>query len=192
MANELIEQFYPTSQEEWRNWLMENHQTKKGVWLLCYKKSTGKPSIIWGDAVAEALCFGWIDSVRKSVDEFSYIQFYSPRKAISIWSRINKEKIEQLIKEGKMMQAGLESIELARKNGSWTRIDEVEDLSVPKDLAKAFRKNKGSLAFFTSLSKSTRKAILQWAIMARRPETREKRIQEIAQLAALKQKPKQF
>jgi uncharacterized protein YdeI (YjbR/CyaY-like superfamily) len=192
MAKEIIEQFYPTCQEEWRNWLIENHLTKKGVWLFCYKKNTGKPSITWGDAVAEALCFGWIDSVRKSVDEFSYIQLYSPRKAISIWSRINKEKIEKLIREGKMMQAGLESIERARKNGSWTRIDEVEDLSVPKELAKVFRRNKGSLAFFSSLSKSTRKAMLQWVVMAKRPETREKRMQEIAQLAALKQKPKQF
>jgi uncharacterized protein YdeI (YjbR/CyaY-like superfamily) len=184
------ETFYPSGTKQWRAWLQKNHIKKQSVWLLCYKVKSGKPSITWNDAVDEALCFGWIDSVRKSIDGETFVQFFSKRKPTSAWSKINKAKIERLIEEGRMTPAGLASIEIAKQNGSWTKLDEVEKLTIPKDLEKAFRSNKGSKKFFLSLSKSIQKMILQWIEFAKRVETRQKRIHEVATLAAKKLKPK--
>ena len=187
-----VETFYPKTKKEWRRWLDKNHLSKQAVWLVHYKKSTGLPTISWSDAVDEALCFGWIDSIRKTIDNDKFIQFFSKRKAAGTWSKINKEKIEQLIEKGLMAKAGHEVIDAAKLNGSWTILDEVEELMVPKDLEKAFKSYPGSKVFFLSLSKSVKKMMLQWITLARRAETREKRIDEIAALAAKKLKPKQF
>ena len=187
-----IESVCPTSRGQWRKWLQKNHGKKQSVWLVCYKKQSGTPTISWSDAVNEALCFGWIDSIRKTIDEERFIQFFSKRKPLSTWSKVNKEKINQLIAEGLMTQAGLESIERAKQNGSWTILDNVEELTIPKDLEKEFKTKPGSKAFFLSLSKSARKMILQWLVLAKRQETRQKRISEIAELAGQNLKPKQF
>jgi uncharacterized protein YdeI (YjbR/CyaY-like superfamily) len=187
-----IETFCPSSQQDWRRWLKKNHKSKQSVWLILYKKESNKPIIGWSGAVDEALCFGWVDSKRKSLDEEKFIQFFSVRKPKGTWSKINKDKIERLIMEGLMTQAGLACIEAAKKNGSWTILDEVEELTRPKDLAKSFRAHPGSKDFFLTLSKSSRKMILQWLVFAKRPETREKRILEIAALAVQRLKPKQF
>lgn len=184
--------YCPASRQEWRKWLEQHHISETSVWLVCYKKNTGKPSISWSDAVDEALCFGWIDSVRKSIDEEKFIQFFGKRKAKGTWSKVNKEKIVQLIETGQMRQAGLDAIETAKQNGSWNILDDVEELNIPKDLEKALKTHKGAQDFFLSLSKSVRKSMLQWLVLAKRPETRQKRIEEIASLAAEKQKPKQF
>ncbi|MDB5258669.1 MAG: hypothetical protein JWM14_3364 [Chitinophagaceae bacterium] len=186
------ETFYPANRQEWRQWLQDNHLSKPSVWLVYYKKKTGVATISWSDAVDEALCFGWIDSKAKPVDEETFMHFFCKRKPRGTWSKINKEKIRRLIKTKLMAPAGLEVIGAAQKNGSWTILDEVEELIIPKDLSAAFRKNSGSKAFFLSLSKSVKKAILQWLVLAKRSETREKRIQEIATLAAQGLKPKQF
>ncbi|MCD6066899.1 MAG: hypothetical protein K0S33_1725 [Bacteroidetes bacterium] len=150
------------------------------------------PSISWSEAVDEALCFGWIDSTRKSLDDEKFMQFFSKRKAVSTWSKVNKEKVRQLIEQGLMTEAGLASIETAKQNGSWNILDGVEELTIPKDLEKEFKIHKGSKPFFLSLSKSVRKMILQWIVLAKRPETRQKRISEVAELAAQNLKPKQF
>lgn len=184
------EVFYPASITEWRQWLEKNHLSKPSVWLVLYTKSSGKPTITWSDAVDAALCFGWIDSKKVKIDEGISHQFFSKRKHQSTWSKINKEKIQRLIDSGLMTQAGYESIEIARKNGSWTILDTVEALMIPRDLEKAFNKQKGSKDYFLTLSKSVRKAILQWLVLAKRPETRQKRIDEIAELASKEQKPK--
>ena len=144
------------------------------------------------EAVDEALCFGWIDSVRKTLDNETFIQFFSKRKPNGTWSKVNKEKIRQLVEAGLMTQAGLESIETAKQNGSWTILDEVEELILPNDLEIEFNTQPGSKDFFLSLSKSVRKAMLQWLVLAKQPETRQKRIREIVELAALKQKPNRF
>lgn len=192
MQKEQVETFCPTSQTEWRKWLKKNHNSKQSVWLVCYKKKSNKPTIAWSDAVDEALCFGWIDSKRKPVDDEKFIQFFSKRKSNGTWSKVNKEKIKQLIDNGLMTKAGFEIIETAKQNGSWTILDDVEELKMPKDLAKEFKNKKDSHDFFLSLSKSVRKAILQWLVLAKRPETRQKRIAEIAELASQKLKPKQF
>ncbi len=187
-----IETFYPKSKKEWRQWLEENHQSKKSIWLIQYKKSAANPSITWGESVDEALCFGWIDSIRKSLDDESFIQFYSKRKPKSAWSKINKAKVEHLIAEGLMTPAGFESIEVAKQNGSWTLLDDVEELLIPADLEQAFEIYPGAKEYFSGHSKSIKKMMLQWVSTAKRIETREKRIIELAEIAGKRQKPKQF
>ncbi len=187
-----IETFCPTNRIDWRKWLKKNHQTKQSVWLVCYTKKSNQPTVNWSETVDEALCFGWIDSTRKTIDEFSFMQFFSKRKPNSTWSKINKEKVQKLIDNGLMSQAGLDIIETANQNGSWTILDEVEELKIPNDLEKAFKKHKGSKDYFLSLSKTVRKMMLQWLVLAKRPETRQKRINEIAEQAGQNKKPKQF
>lgn len=187
-----IQTFYPASRKKWRQWLQKYHGKQESVWLVCYKKKCSKPTISWGDAVDEALCFGWIDSIRKSLDDETFIQFFSRRKPNSAWSKINKEKVERLVKEGLITQAGYASIETAKQNGSWIILDEVEELTMPKDLKKELKARKGAEAFFQSLSRSVKKSMLQWVAFAKRPETRQKRIDEIATMAVLGLKPKQF
>lgn len=187
-----IELFYPANRKEWRAWLKKHHDKKQSVWLVFYKQKAGMATISWSDAVDEALCFGWIDSKKKPVDEEKYIQFFSRRKTKGTWSKINKQKIEQLIAAGMMMPAGFASIEAAKQNGSWAILDDVEELGIPADLEQAFNAHPGSGDFFSGLSRSAKKSILQWLVLAKRPETRQKRITEVAELAAKKQKPKQF
>jgi uncharacterized protein YdeI (YjbR/CyaY-like superfamily) len=186
------ETFCPKNREEWRNWLAEHHQTKQSIWLIYYKRKTALASISYSDAVEEALCFGWIDSTRRSLDEHTYTQFFCRRKLKSVWSKVNKAKVQRLIKEGLMTTAGFDSINSAKANGSWTILDNVEELIIPTELEAAFKRHEGSETYFLGLSKSVRKAILQWLVLAKRPETVEKRVDEIASLAAKSMKPKQF
>ena len=187
-----IETFYPETKQQWREWLAENHIEKNAVWVIFYKKSAIKPGITWSEAVDEALCFGWIDSVKKKLDEERAIQFFGKRKPKSTWSRINKDKVQKLSEAGLIAEAGWACIEQAKQNGSWEILDSVEDLVVPQDLGIELNSRPGAMAFFLSLSKSVRKAVLQWLVLAKRPETRQKRITEIAELASQKKKPKQF
>lgn len=158
--------FYPTSQTEWRQWLEKNHLSKQAVWLVFYNKSLERSCISWREAVNIALCFGWIDSKKIKIDNETSHQFFSKRKSNSTWSKLNKAKVQKLIDNGRMTQAGYESIERTKQNGSWTILDEVEELIIPKDLEKAFKKHKGSKEYFLSLSKSVRKMILQWLAVA--------------------------
>lgn len=190
MPTQEIETFCPTSRQHWRQWLQMHHETQQSIWLIYYKKGSSKPTISWSEAVDEALCFGWVDSQKKPIDEEKYRQLFSRRRANGTWSKINKDKILQLLDKGLMTKVGLECMEKAKHNGSWTILDAVETLKTPKDLEKEFKKHPGSKAFFNSLSKSARKSILQWLVLAKRPETRQKRMNEIAALAAQKRKPK--
>ena len=185
-----LKTFYPTSIDAWRNWLKENHEKEPSIWLLCYKQKSANPSISWSDAVDQALCFGWIDSTRKSVDHESFIQYFTIRKPKSNWSKINKEKVNQLMEKGLMTEAGLKIIEIAKQNGSWNSLDEVEDLIIPEELATAFEKHPGSNDFYLSLSKSVKKMVLHRIMSAKRPETRAKRIDEFVVNAAQGLKPK--
>ena len=187
-----IETYYPQSREEWRQWLEENHQSESSIWLVYYTKKSNIPSISWREAVDEALCFGWIDSTRKKVDDSSSIQYFSKRKPKSIWSKINKEIVQSLIDNNRMTKAGFESIEIAKQNGSWTILDEVEELIIPDDLELAFTRYSGSKAYFLSLSKSTKKILLSWIVLAKRQETKQKRIEEVAESMGGKQMPKQL
>jgi uncharacterized protein YdeI (YjbR/CyaY-like superfamily) len=192
MSNKDIETFCPKSQTEWRQWLEQNHQSKQSVWLVYYTKKSTLPSLNWSEAVDEALCFGWIDSTRKTIDEFSFMQFFSKRKPKSNWSKINKDKVQRLIDGNRMTKAGYKSINIAKQNGYWTILDEVEELTIPNDLEIAFKKHKGSKDHFLSLSKSAKKMMLCWIVLAKRPETRQKRIDKIVENLALQQIPKEF
>ena len=187
-----IETFYPANVQEWRSWLSENHLLKQSIWVVFYKKKSNKPSISWSEAVDEALCFGWIDSTARSVDEEKFIQYFSKRKLNSAWSKINKEKVQRLITGGLMMPAGFNTIQTAKQNGSWVILDLVEELVIPADLKEEFETKSGSKEFFLSLSKSVKKAMLQWISLAKLEETRRKRVLAIAELASKKLKPKQF
>lgn len=186
------ENFCPTCKEDWRNWLQEHHQSKQSIRLICYRQQAGVPTISWSDAVDEALCFGWIDSTRRTLDSERFEQHFSKRKPTSTWSKINKDKVEKLIAEGQMAQAGLDCIKTAKQNGSWSILDTVEALIVPEDLEAAFAAHPGAKNYFESLGKSVKKMILAWIVMAKHPATREKRITEIAENAGRQMKPNRF
>lgn len=186
------ETFYPTNRSEWREWLQNNHDKKKSVWIIYYKKKSKNPTLSYSEAVDEALCFGWIDSTSRPIDEEKYMQYFTRRKVKSVWSKINKEKIERLISDGLMTKAGYDIIETAKQNGSWTILDEAESLTIPEDLDAEFQKNPTAKDYFLGLSRSDKRNILQWVVLAKRPETRQKRILEIVELATRNQKPKQF
>jgi len=189
---ETIDTFYPTSAKHWRQWLERNHLKKAAVWLECYKKSASIPTVVWSDAVDEALCFGWIDSKRKSVGNDRFIQYFCKRKPGSGWSKINKEKVERLISEGRMTSAGLRCIEEAKKSGSWTALDRVEELKIPTELMTVFKADRKVKSYYTGLSKSVMKMILAWISLAKRSETRLKRAREFADQARKNTLPKQF
>lgn len=179
MSAEEIESYCPSDQQEWRNWLQKNHIEQQSVWLILYKTNSTKFNLSWSDAVDEALCFGWIDSTRRPIDEEKFIQFYSRRKPKSNWSRINKEKIERLKAEGKMTKAGINSIQVAKENGSWTFLDDIEDLVIPPDLAAELSAHSVANEFYQNLSNSIKKQILYWLASAKKEETRSKRLQII-------------
>ena len=175
--------YYPKTRKEWRRWLTRNHETSSGVWLINYKKESGRPRVPYADAVEEALCFGWIDSVMNPLDDHSFMQLFTPRKPKSNWSKLNKQRIESLIEQGLMTPAGMAKIEAAQKDGSWTSLDKVEALDVPPDLAKALARSKTALANFNAFSPSRKKMLLYWVNEAKRPETRAKRIAEAVEAA---------
>ena len=187
-----IDEFCPQDKQDWRKWLKLNHNTKQSVWLIFYKKKSPNFNLSWSEAVDEALCYGWIDSVKRSIDNEKFKQYFSKRKAKSAWSKINKEKVEYLTSENLMQEAGYKTIEIAKENGSWSLLDGVEALVVPEDLMNEFNERAGSLEYYESLTKSAKKILLSWIALAKRTETRHKRIIEIAENASRKLKPKQF
>lgn len=185
-----IKTYHPKTKTDWRLWLEKNHQSEQSVWLVYYTKKSNKPTISWSDAVDVALCFGWIDSKKVKIDEETSHQFFSKRKPKSTWSKINKAKVKKLTEQGLMTEEGYRSIETAKQNGSWTILDEVEELIIPEDLEQMFLKHPGSKDFFLTVSKSVRKMMLQWIVLSKRPETRQKRIVEIVDNASQNRKPK--
>jgi uncharacterized protein YdeI (YjbR/CyaY-like superfamily) len=178
-----FEKVYAKDRATFRNWLEKNHTSTPGIWLVYYKKNSGKPSISYPEAVKEALCFGWIDSKVNTIDDERYMQVFTPRKAKSVWSALNKKYIAELLEQNLMTVAGFKTIEIAKQNGQWESLDKVEALEVPGDLAKAFKKNKTAKANFEKFPPSSRKLILQWIAAAKRDETRQKRIEETITLA---------
>lgn len=192
MTKKETEKFCPANQQAWRKWLEINHQQKDSIWLIFYKKSSLTPNLTWSESVDEALCFGWIDSTKKSINDEKYMQYFCKRKPKSNWSKINKDKVKILIEQGFMQEAGYKSIEIAKENGSWTILDEVEALVIPEDLKEAFANYKGAMEYFDGLSKSAKKMLLYWIVSAKRTGTRQKRILEVAKNAGQHLKPKQF
>lgn len=176
-------EYYPKSRSEWRQWLQENHTQKGGIRLIIAKKGSGLPSLTVAEAVEEALCFGWIDSVANKVDDRCFKIFFSPRNPKSKWSKINKDRVKKLTKLGLIAPAGKKMIALAKKTGTWDALNEVDQLILPKDLKAAFSKNKKAARFFDSFPPSTKRGILEWILNAKQPETRIKRIKETIELA---------
>ena len=187
-----VEDYCPSNKKDWRKWLELNHNKKDSVWLIFYKKKSAHHNLSWSESVDEALCFGWIDGIKKTIDSEKYRQYFCKRKEKSNWSKINKDKVKILIEEGLMKEEGYKSIEIAKENGSWTILNEVEALVIPTDLKEEFANYRGSMEYFESLSKSVRKVLLHWVVSAKRKETRQKRIKEIAENAGKNLKPKQF
>jgi uncharacterized protein YdeI (YjbR/CyaY-like superfamily) len=167
----------------WRTWLEAHHASATGAWLVTWRKGHG-PVLDYGEAVEEALCFGWVDSTGGRVDERRTKLYFAPRKSRSVWSRSNKERVERLIAAGLMRPAGLAAIEQAKANGAWTALDEIEQGIVPGDLAAALEARPPAAERFAAFPWSARRAILIWVADARRPETRAARVLETAVRAA--------
>jgi uncharacterized protein YdeI (YjbR/CyaY-like superfamily) len=168
---------------EWRRWLRDNHDKEPGVWLVAYKAGTGKSRLTYDESIPDALCYGWIDSLNKPLDDERTALLFTPRKPGSGWSRTNKVRIERLMKEGRMEAAGLSKIAAAKRDGSWTLLDSVEALEVPNDLRKAL--GAAGMRTFEALTPGRRKEHLRALVTAKRPETRAKRIAEIVKLVRL-------
>jgi uncharacterized protein YdeI (YjbR/CyaY-like superfamily) len=169
---------------QWRAWLAEHHATAPGVWLVSWRRPTGRPAVGYDDAVCEALAFGWVDSTAGTVDEDRGKQYFAPRRRGSGWARTNKARIEALEAAGLMAEAGRAVVREARADGSWTLFDDVEDLVVPPDLAAALDARPGARAHWDAFPPGVRKQILTWIVTAKRPATREKRVTETAAEAA--------
>jgi uncharacterized protein YdeI (YjbR/CyaY-like superfamily) len=175
--------FRPRSRAAWRTWLADHHRSSPGVWVVFAKKHTGLPTVGYSEAVEEALCFGWIDTTLNPIDDQFYAQLFTPRKPKSTWAASNKARVERLIADGLMTEAGLAAIAVAQKNGSWTTIDHVATITVPPELQAALDKSKTAVKNWPLYSPSCRKQFLYWLAGAKRPETRAARIKEIVACA---------
>ena len=172
------------TREEWRGWLEQNHRDSDGVWLVSWKTAAGKSFVPYTDSVDEALCFGWVDSRPNKLDEDRAMRLFTPRNPRSPWSRINKEKVARLQRQGLMAEAGIRLVEAAKADGSWTIYDEIEDLVIPPDLKAALAENETAAAFFLNFPDSSKKNILWWIKSARKSETRVARVAQAVELAA--------
>jgi uncharacterized protein YdeI (YjbR/CyaY-like superfamily) len=178
-----IPTFCPDSPAAWRAWLHDNHAVAEKIWLIFYSKHAGRPSLTHSEAVDEALCYGWIDSKSTKRDADSRYQYFCRRKPNGTWSKVNKEKVARLAAAGRIAPAGQRLIDLAKANGMWTYLDEVEATIVPADLAAALAAIPEAEGHFGAFPRSVKKLILQWILSAKRPETRAHRIGETARLA---------
>ncbi len=156
-------------------WLKVNHAAEKELWVKIFKKMTGVPSVTWDDVVIEALCWGWIDGVKKSIDDQAYLQRITPRKARSNWSKRNREHAERLINEGRMSESGLVHIQAAKKDGRWANAYVASEMKVPTDFLTALESKPKAKQFYETLNKSSRYVIAYGLASAKKPETRQKR-----------------
>jgi uncharacterized protein YdeI (YjbR/CyaY-like superfamily) len=173
------------NRRQWRAWLTKNHTTAQEMWLVIYKKHTGKPGLTYLEALEEALCFGWIDGILKRIDDEKHTIRFSPRKKDSIWSELNKKRVGRLIEEGRMTEAGLAKINQAKANGQWDKAAEREDVTiVPPELTAALTENAQARQDFEKLAPCYRKQFIYWVTIAKRDETRQKRVVEAVRLLA--------
>jgi uncharacterized protein YdeI (YjbR/CyaY-like superfamily) len=166
--------------------LAENHdKAESGIWLVFFKRQTGRPSIEYEESVEEALCFGWIDSIIKRIDEEKYCRKFTPRKSGSRWSNTNRKRAEKVIKEGRMTEFGLAKIEAAKRSGSWEKDPRpVINMDIPSDLSEALERNRKAKDFFEKLAPTYQKHFIGWIVTARRDETKAKRLKESMALLA--------
>jgi uncharacterized protein YdeI (YjbR/CyaY-like superfamily) len=178
-----------SSREELRSWLIKNHLQPESVWLVTYKKSEPHKYVSRWEVLDELICFGWIDGIRRKLDDRRTMQLISQRK-VEHWARSYKERASQLIDEGVMHEAGLAAIASSKSSGLWNFMDDVDNLMVPEDLSEELTKLEGAKAFFDSINDSSKRFVLRWIKLAKTEKTRKKRIIEIAQLSAKREKLK--
>ncbi len=192
-AIDSLDAFYPKDRNAWRNWLQKNHLNSTGIWLIYYKVGKSKPRLPYNDIVEECLCFGWIDSLPRKLDDERSMILITPRKPKSVWSDANKERVRILLQNGLMTAAGLEKIEIAKKNGSWDALTASDQAAknneLPQDLQKAFKGKKGALANFKAFAPSIRKQFLSWIDSAKTTETRNKRLMQTVLMSEANKKP---
>lgn len=179
MALTDLPQVQPTSRKAWRAWLQRHHASSTGIWLVYAKKHTGIPTLTYDESVEEALCFGWIDSLRHPVDDQFWKMVFTPRKSKSVWSALNRTRVATLTAAGLMTAAGLAMVALAKKTGTWEARKHAEDLEVPPDLQKAINANAAAKKHWPNCAPALRKAFLYRLHDAKRPDTRAKRVANI-------------
>jgi len=179
---------YFKTDTEWREWLHHNHDKYNGIYLIFYKVASKKPSMRWEEAVKVALCYGWIDSTVKKIDDERRKQYFTPRKVKSVWSKLNKTYIEQLVADDLMRASGLKTIEIGKGNGSWDVLNDVDNEVIPPKLKAAFKKHSIAYKNYKNFATSYRKGYLYWLHSAKRDATREKRITQIIKLCAANKK----
>ncbi len=170
-------------------WLKENYDIEKELWIKIFKKKTGITSVTWDDVVIEALCWGWIDGIKKSIDEQSYLQRITPRKVNSAWSKRNTEHVERLISEGRMKEPGLVHVRAAKSDGRWASAYTASEIEVPSDFLSALENNPKAKQFFATLTKSRRYVIAYSLCSAKKPETRRRRFQKFIELLSCGENP---
>ena len=176
-------QFYAPDRGAWRAWLQANHDGQTGVWLVITHKDSNTPSVKYDAAVEEALCFGWVDSKPNKRDDESYYLYFAQRKRKSNWSRANKERVQLMIAESKMTSAGMALVEWAQAHGTWDALEDVENLVTPPDLQALLDANETARQHYKAFPPSSKRIILEWILNAKRPATRQKRIEETVRLA---------
>lgn len=170
-------------------WLKDNHGSESELWVKIFKLKTGIPSVTWNDVVIEVLCWGWIDGIKKSIDDQAYLQRITPRKASSNWSKRNREHVERLIHEGRMTEFGLTHVRAAKADGRWQNAYSVSEMQVPADFLAALESNPTAKQFFATLTKSSQFVIANGLISAKRPETRLRRFEKFMDLLSREEKP---
>ena len=186
MMAKTLELVQPRSRKAWREWLKTHHASSSGIWLVIAKKHTGIPSLTYNDAVEEALCFGWIDSLMNPIDEALYKQMFTPRKSKSLWSALNRTRVERLIASGLMTSAGMKMIDVAKESGRWEAHAPSETLTLPPELRKALSANKDAKKNWPTYTESQRKMFLYMVHGAKRPETRAKRVARVVDIVSRK------
>ncbi len=193
MATPDYKTYHPKSRKQWRQWLEKNHTIFPGIWLIYYKKESGKRRVSYDNAVEEALCFGWIDSLPRKLDKERAMLKFTPRKKKSVWSDLNKSRVKKLILQKIMTSAGLVKIKQAKKDGSWNLLNATNyhksNNTVPDDLQKALSRIKKALENFHAFPAGYRSRFLFWIDSAKRPETRTVRINQTVLMAAANKKP---
>lgn len=191
-AHDDAARIHPDTRGAWREWLAANHESSTGVWFVSWRKPAGKDGPGYEEAVEEALCFGWIDSIARKLDDDRTMLWFSPRKPGGGWARPNKQRVERLTAAGLMTPAGERVIDAAQADGSWSRLDAVEDMIVPDDLAAAFDDRPPARQNWDGFPRSVRKSILGWIVQAKRDRTRAARIEETARLAQVNERANQW
>jgi len=178
-----------TTPKDFCRWLKKNHISESELWVKIFKKKTGIPSVTWDDVVIEALCWGWIDGVKKSIDDQAYLQRVTPRKTRSNWSKRNTEHVERLVSEGRMKEPGLMHVRAAKADGRWENAYTVSEMKVPADFLLALETKPKAKQFFEMLAKSSRSVIAHGLISAKKPETRQRRFEKYIDMLVSEEKP---